>query len=138
MLMSYHSVFMSDQLSPNYRLPTSTIPSHYDLEIEPDHVRGIFRGNVKINITIKEEISEIKLHSYLLDIKEPSIVDSQGEIIPVSGHHQDIEQFYVLKSEKRLKIGDYLINLTFNGSLDGKLIGFHRTSYMNSITKKRR
>ena len=51
---------------PN-RLPTTVVPSHYDLHLAPDLDAASFTGTAAIDIEVTEPVDEIVLHALDLD-----------------------------------------------------------------------
>jgi len=47
----------------DYRLDRVVVPSHYDIEIEPDLEAAVFSGSVGIDVEIAEPTSQIVLNS---------------------------------------------------------------------------
>jgi hypothetical protein len=78
------------------------------------------------------------LHAFLLEITEKYLYDSNDKPIPIDGSYDVATQLYKLDAKQQKLKGNYKINLIFSGSLEGKLVGFHKTSYVNSITKQKR
>lgn len=56
-------------------LPTNVIPKHYDITLEPDLEKFIFKGTVLVEFDVKEETDSISLHSLEIDILSAHIKD---------------------------------------------------------------
>jgi hypothetical protein len=50
------------------RLPTSVVPSRYDLTLYPDLKASHFRGDMVISVDVVEATSSIRLHSLELEL----------------------------------------------------------------------
>jgi aminopeptidase N len=61
------AVQTTEALDP-HRLPRHTLPSRYDLELEPDLAGATFRGSVDIAVTCSGALDTIVLNAIELDI----------------------------------------------------------------------
>ena len=64
------------------QLPESIYPEHYNLFIEPDLKRFIFKGKVEIETKIKNPTSQITLNSSELKIKNAKITSNNISYTP--------------------------------------------------------
>ena len=60
--MSLNNTLTTTDVDP-YRLPTSVIPSHYNLHLTPDLESETFTGNAQIDVEISETTSSILLNT---------------------------------------------------------------------------
>lgn len=112
------------------RLPRSVLPTHYDLEVEPNHETDVFAGRVVIHLNATEPTAEIKVHSYLLNVAVDGLRDESGEEVAVGDVAYDQQrQYHVIGLKSELQVGAYQLTLSFNGSLVGKIIGFYKANY---------
>ena len=56
-------------------LPTNVVPRHYDVTLEPDFEKFIFKGTVVIDFDVQEESKSIALHTLEIDIHSAQIKD---------------------------------------------------------------
>lgn len=68
---------------PFSRLPTLVTPVHYELTIQPDLVKFVFEGSVKITVNINQATKEVVLNAAEL------VVDKSGSnLVYSSDGHQ--------------------------------------------------
>src|SRR5205814_1646841 len=61
-----------------YRLPTTVVPSRYDLRLEPDLAAATFVGRAEIQLDVRAAVAEIVLNAAELAITDVSLVPSDG------------------------------------------------------------
>ena len=66
------------------RLPTTVVPTHYDLELAPDLDAATFTGTAEITIVVTEPVSELVLHALDLEIAEAWLEGADGQRIDAS------------------------------------------------------
>ncbi len=109
------------------RLPTSVVPVHYDLVLQPDLAAAQFVGSVGIEVSVQRRTSEILLHAVDLEISEASVEQSGHPMEPQVVLQPD-QQRIRLDFEEPLQPGPARIFLRFDGHLDDSLRGFYRGS----------
>ncbi|XP_065073167.1 aminopeptidase N-like [Ochlerotatus camptorhynchus] len=120
-----------------YRLPNTTIPTHYDLYLDTNvHLADLaYSGNVKINIRVLESTSQIVLHSTRSVIGRLELRNSNQLAVPVKGHEVDEDkQFLIVNTNVELPAGStYVLDIDFTNSLNRTdASGFYRSSYVNA------
>ncbi|BFZ24535.1 hypothetical protein BsWGS_27574 [Bradybaena similaris] len=121
----------------SYRLPTSVLPVHYDLEIQPyinytDPANFTFRGSVSILMRCDNATNKIILHKEILSVDESS-VRFQAQTASASGNpnvtcvEEDLgRQFVIVTLDKNMEAGkNYLIGMSFTSPLTNSLVGLH-------------
>ena len=112
-----------------YRLPTSVIPSHYNLHLKPDLESESFTGTVDISIDASETISEIILNSKELELKSARLIGDVGEI-DANGFTYDEElERVTLHLASEAPSGSYTLSINFDGILNRKLAGFYISTF---------
>lgn len=122
----------------NFRLPDFINPEHYDLEVKPVMEEDTYTGNVTISINVSAPTRHLWLHlretriSRLPVLKRPS-----GAQVRVQRCFEYRKQEYVVvEAEEELAPsgadGLYLLTMEFAGRLNGSLVGFYRTTYVEN------
>ncbi|KAI8422428.1 hypothetical protein MSG28_006268 [Choristoneura fumiferana] len=116
------------------RLSSLVRPVNYKLILRPNLDTGVFSGNVKINIVLKQEKNFVNLHSNLLDISKVQVFRGDREI-PVFKYIEvkQLEQILIEFSEP-LSPGSYQIDIDFSGKLTKKIVGFYSSNLKNNKT----
>ncbi|XP_050092413.1 aminopeptidase N-like [Anopheles aquasalis] len=121
----------------SFRLPNSTVPTHYNLYLDTDIHAGIFdyTGSVQIRINILEPTSQIVLHSKRNVITKLQLRNSADLVVPVKGYEFDEEkEFLVINVGTVLQpaSGSYTIDIDFTNSIDRTdQSGFYVSSYQD-------
>ncbi|CAF4116475.1 unnamed protein product [Rotaria socialis] len=119
-----------------HRLPTTVIPSHYQLYIDASQLEQyLFQGKVDIDIQTTEISYEIRLNSFDLNLTK---VEYQQKT-PISQlfngsveFNKEYEQVSIRFAEQ-IKPGTGCLHIEFNGTINGQLNGFYRTKDNNQI-----
>lgn len=122
----------------NFRLPLYINPLHYDLELKPEMDADRYTGKVTISIQLDERTRHLWLHLRETKITEmPQLMKSSGEPITVKRCFEfQQEEYIVTEAAEELLPGTYLLAMQFQGNLNGSLVGFYRTTYIeNGMTK---
>jgi len=131
----------------NAILPKSVSPSHYDLTLEPqlefftpgadkDPKLFIYNGSCEIELYVHEKVKTITCHSAELNIQEAMLSSLETKEVEA-----DIELGIKLNEEKEMVTfdahswispGKYRLAVKFTGTLNDKLRGFYRSSYISN------
>lgn len=126
----------------NYRLPSDTLPLHYEIYLHPDLTSGTFTGNVAIHLNITQPRDFILIHIKYLTISSTSVhkgIESNGEQISLGDIFEYApNEFWVVKLRSGIQPGLYTVNMDFTGSLVKDIVGFYKSNYYNSDTNKTR
>ncbi|XP_037686396.1 glutamyl aminopeptidase [Choloepus didactylus] len=117
----------------NFRLPDFINPVHYDLEVKPLLEEDTYTGNVTISINVSKPTQHLWLHLRETRItKLPVLTRSSGEQVQVKRCFEYTKQEYVVvEAAEELPPSDaYSLTMEFSGWLNGSLVGFYRTTYM--------
>ncbi|XP_053317476.1 glutamyl aminopeptidase [Spea bombifrons] len=124
-----------------FRLPTYINPEHYNLELQPFMEQDTYNGTV----TISFKVSRAGTRHVWLHIRETRITgqpklrrQSNNQEILVHGCFRYMpHEYVVVESHSDLEENEtYLLTLEFAGLLNGSLVGFYRTTYIeNGKTK---
>ncbi|KAL8206923.1 UNVERIFIED_CONTAM: hypothetical protein K2H54_035295 [Gekko kuhli] len=122
----------------NFRLPLYINPLHYDLELIPEMEADRYTGTVTISIMVNEPAGHLRLHLRETKITEmPLLMKSSGEPITVKRCFEyEPQEYIVIEAEEELLPNTYFLTMKFQGHLNGSLVGFYRTTYIeNGMTK---
>nr|XP_034492037.1 glutamyl aminopeptidase isoform X2 [Marmota flaviventris] len=122
----------------HFRLPDTVNPVHYDLEVKPMMEQDTYTGRVTISINVSAPTHYLWLHlrdtwiTRLPELKKPS-----GEQVKLRRCFEYKKQEYVVveAEEELAPVGDkgpYLLTMEFAGWLNGSLVGFYRTTYVEN------
>ena len=114
-------------------LPTNVRPSAYDLTLQPDLESFTFRGEVDINITVREATNEIVMNADEIEIQEARLTLADGSSVePCCIDFDKEEETVTLGFDEELSAGQTKLYLKFTGELNDKLRGFYRSRYTDS------
>ncbi|XP_041462436.1 aminopeptidase N-like [Lytechinus variegatus] len=134
-----HSPTSAPKPWESLRLPTSLIPSHYDIELQIDiDDQQRFEGTISIIMECRESTDLLLLHS-----KELEIVDDTGSMtavadgsdVPLKGAPRlyPANQYLIVELDEMLTPGqNYTFTINFKAPLEDGLVGLYRSSYQAS------
>lgn len=120
----------------NFRLPDFIKPVHYDLVVKPLLEEDTYTGSVTITIALNATTRHLWLHLRETKISRlPVLKRRSGAQVQVRRCFEYPKQEYVvLEAEDELAPSGaddpYLLTLEFAGWLNGSLVGFYRTTYV--------
>ncbi|KAK3089030.1 hypothetical protein FSP39_000261 [Pinctada imbricata] len=125
------------------RLTRDVLPSHYDITLYPNFYgdNGVFEGNETVELDVKKDTRFVLIHINFLDISQTSLrfKDTSQSISFKTPWFYEKNQYWVIECDQTLAKGSVLVlDLTFSGSLTRAIVGFYKSSYINSITKEER
>ena len=82
---------MTDIASNPHRLPSSVVPSHYRIKLEPDLEKATFIGSVEIEVEVNSPTDTIQMNAADLAIQSARVVDSVGSNTEVADIFLDAE-----------------------------------------------
>lgn len=121
-------------------LPTNVVPTHYRLSLTPDFVAFKFGGKVSVKLDVAQPTSSIVLNALDLELHSATVY-AGGKTIPSKKISVDQEkQIAILDFEDELKVAkdSTLLNIDFTGTLNDKMAGFYRSSYLDKVTNKKK
>ncbi len=111
-----------------HRLPTTVVPSHYDLRIAPDLEAATFSGTSVAHVEVREAVETITLHALDLDVSEAWVEQGGARVDATVTIDADAE-WIVLGLSGPLSPGPVSVHTTFTGVLNDKLVGFYRSTF---------
>lgn len=128
----------------SFRLPRDIRPRKYQLRLQPDLKNKTFSGNITIRLEVLKPISYIPLHAKLLTVETKNVEKLDEELKPLrtitpslTFEHPQLE-YWVTEFAEPLEVGNYSIQLSFNGSLVDRIVGFYQSSYLDKERKEKR
>lgn len=125
-----------------FRLPSAIRPIAYNLFLNPNLKTKTFSGNVKIDFTVFEPVPVVTLHSKFLNVTTNKLIrnlENGAEGIPIKSSFEYKKfEYFIVEPESELAVGNYTIDLTFDGSLDKKIVGFYGSSYFDKTKNETR
>ncbi|CAH2300766.1 glutamyl aminopeptidase [Pelobates cultripes] len=117
-----------------FRLPTYINPVHYDLELQPFLDKDTYSGSVTIHINVSAVTKHLWLHIRETKLTgQPKLrkASTSQEILVSDCFQYTLHEYVVFESSEELKADEtYLLTLQFAGPLNGSLVGFYRTTYV--------
>jgi puromycin-sensitive aminopeptidase len=128
------TISSSDKAKGRVLLPSTIIPSRYDLVITPDLEKYTFEGEVKIALTTSQacNTNEITLHAKELCFISANFV--VGEANPVEAQEFRVglkvtTATLVFGEKLPADSSDVILNIRYTGFLNNQMAGFYRSSY---------
>lgn len=129
----------------NFRLPDHIVPVHYDLHLEPDLNTDTYTGSVSIHLSLTQPSSHLWLHIRETFVTAVPTLQRKGPSgLTAVGVNECFEykpqEYVVVEASEQLSVTgtdeSYVLTLHFQGWLNGSLVGFYRTTYMeNGVLK---
>ena len=112
-------------------LPTNVKPLHYDVTLEPDFEKFTYRGNVIIDLEVKDASKSISLNTLEIDIHSTRITQGSSSISSDPKiTYDDDSQTTTFSFDSSLSPGATVkLAIDFTGQLNEKMAGFYRSSY---------
>ena len=121
---------MTDIASNPHRLPSSVVPSHYRIKLEPDLEKATFIGSVEIEVEVNSPTDTIQMNAADLAIQSARVVDSVGSNTEVADIFLDAEmERLTLSFDSQISPGPHTIVAEFTGVLNDQLHGFYRSTF---------
>ncbi|XP_076675141.1 uncharacterized protein LOC143372620 isoform X2 [Andrena cerasifolii] len=123
----------------DYRLPKTIVPIGYEIMLSPELENNFeFTGVTHIKAIVREATDTITLHHGKLNILKCSVTTQNETKVILSLIYNSNTEKYEIKLQETLKVGLHIsINFNYTGKLRDDMIGFYRTSYVDSNRKIR-
>jgi puromycin-sensitive aminopeptidase len=108
-----------------YRLPRDVAPSRYRLVLEPDLAAATFAGTVSIDVEASAAVTEVQLNADELDIDKVQIDGAD-----VAFHLDETTERLIVDAP--LRTGAAVIDIAFRGTLNDKLRGWYRSTFVDA------
>jgi len=123
---------MTQETGGSYRLPHTAIPEHYRIHLTPNLEEATFDGDETVSLTLQQPSDVLLLNALDLEIGDASVELPNGSRIPADCHLDVEREQLSLRLPQQLAPGRYGLHLSFRGSLNDKLAGFYRSTYMDA------
>ena len=115
-----------------YRLPTTVVPTRYDIRLEPDLEAATFTGEETIAVTVTEAVTEVVLNAAELLIRSVAIESADGVAVQGSVALEAESERARLLFPAPIEPGEWRLRLAFTGVLNDRLHGFYRSTYKDA------
>ena len=116
----------------SHRLPTTVVPSRYDIRLEPDLQAGTFAGEETVTVTVREPVDEILLNAAELSIRSVAVEGPDGHTLEGTAALEPEPERARLRFPARLEQGEWQLRLAFTGILNDRLRGFYRSTWKDA------
>ena len=134
----------SQPAPPDIRLPRHLAPEAYRLRVLPLFEEGNFSFSGEVTVTLRADAAggNVTLHVSQLLVYNDSVtvldVTEDREVAIARLQHDTEREFLVVLLEEQVVPGHrYSVTVKFSGTLNDKLAGFYRSSYMTPDGEKR-
>ncbi|BAN01424.1 M1 family metallopeptidase [Ilumatobacter coccineus] len=118
---------MADATSPDpYRLPTHVRPTRYDVRLRPSLDDSSFVGSVRIHVE-----AEAPTDTFVLNAAELDITACTFDGAPASFTLDEANEQLTITASNAMTLTTGTLNIEFTGSLNDKLRGFYRSTYVD-------
>ena len=129
---------VEDSGSPwlNKRLPTSTVPVHYTVQLQVDLKALSVTGISLIDVMVGTATQHLIVHAKDMSISVNSVKQNDNSI-PIQKTFQYVpNDYYVIELSQEIT-GRVIVDLNYNYSLSSDLSGFYNSSFVLSSGEKR-
>lgn len=121
-------------------LPSSVVPSHYDLVLTPDLDALTFHCEESITVTVSEATTVVTMHCKEINVTQASFVYTSAavpapSVVQIAYHLKD--NTVSLTFDAELPLGEANITLSFDGILNGDMAGFYKSGYTDADGNKK-
>ena len=118
------------------RLPKSTYPNRYEIELDVDLDNFSYTGAQKVDLNVVEATNNIVLNSVGIEVTKAKIQTTKQDI-PLKVNYIEEDEKIVFESQETLSEGVYELYLEFNSEITDDLKGFYKSSYISEDGEKK-
>lgn len=112
------------------RLPNTSIPINYDLDLFVDVDQRLFNGSVKIQLDVVQVTSVLSLNYHEISCDNVTLIRTvDGKPYDVSITFRPSDQILDLYANESLGLGGYTLSVDFQGAIRNDLKGLYTSSY---------
>nr|XP_020648892.1 leucyl-cystinyl aminopeptidase isoform X1 [Pogona vitticeps] len=117
-----------------FRLPSSVVPIHYSVVLQPNLTTTMFTGSVQITVKAIQATGHVILHSSKLNITKATLASSgSSRQRPVEILEYPLnDQIAVLAPEALIAGREYNINMEYFSNLSDNYYGFYKIAFKDS------
>lgn len=119
----------SKKASKSVRLSKAVMPTHYQIELEPDLKALTFKGEETISLTLAKPTKDITLHSSELSISLASITVGKKIIVAQKISFDEKSETATFHFSQNIPKGKSKLTLMFAGVLKDNMRGFYYSHY---------
>ncbi|KAL6846320.1 hypothetical protein ACP4OV_023768 [Aristida adscensionis] len=116
------------------RLPRFAAPRRYDLRLRPDLVACTFTGAAAVTVAVSAPTRFLVLNAADLTVDRASI--HFRDLAPKDVSFFPDDEILVLGFAKELPVGEGVLSMKFNGTLNDQMRGFYRSKYQYKGTTR--
>ncbi|BBD96953.1 aminopeptidase [Sphingobium amiense] len=99
-------------------LPSTVIPTHYDVVLQPDGKNLTFSGREKINLSVRAATEEIVLNAWQLNVKRVELKTEGGKSLGAARVRLDpTNQTMHISVGSRVAAGRYILSIAYSGTV---------------------
>ncbi|XP_015127586.1 putative aminopeptidase-2 [Diachasma alloeum] len=125
----------------DYRLPTTMVPTNYNVSIEPyfEERNFTFDGEVQITMNVQRSTSIIVLHTNGLNVRDVKVYVNPAETREYYLRKwNSVTHKFTIYLKKTCNVGSSLrVNMKYSGVLNDNMMGFYRSWYWDGLGHKR-
>jgi puromycin-sensitive aminopeptidase len=115
-----------------YRLPRVAVPTRYDLLLEPDLESATFQGIADITLDVHEATTTLVGNAAELEFDATWLVGDDGRRVEVEVSLDEATERFTVTVAEALPVGCITLHIEFRGTLNDKLHGWYRSTYIDS------
>ncbi|XP_047146431.1 glutamyl aminopeptidase isoform X1 [Hydra vulgaris] len=132
-----NSVHSGNEPYYNIRLPSSIKPYFYNIYLDVNLTTDIVLGSCDIHVEVYTPTKYVIVHAFHFEKINADILFEGNTIASKSQFFYPENQYYVVKLDKLLDTGKYILKYRFLYKLKNDLQGFYKASYRNNAGKER-
>ena len=127
------SELVSTAAADPHRLPRHAQPRRYEVTLTPDLETARFDGSVRVQF----EVTEPGHRALTLNAAELEISAVEVDGISATFHLDDNLERLLIDAEHELVVGGHELTIAFTGTINDKLRGFYRSTYVDDSGEQR-